>query len=68
MHVVNFYILYVKYYIYIQCLYNNKLHAVTQLKQSVKIEEHICIKIMKKSSSNSTLSMRNYKTTLKLMQ
>ncbi len=48
MQVVNFCILYAKYYIYIQRLFNNNtlcLYAcLTQLKQALKIEENICIK------------------------
>ncbi len=48
MYVLNFCILYAKYYIYIQCLFNNNtldLYAcLTQLQQALKVEENICIK------------------------
>ncbi len=48
MHVLNLCVLYAKYYIYIQCLFNNNTLdlyiCLTQLKQAMKIEEHICIK------------------------
>ncbi len=48
MHVLNFCILYAKYYIYIQHLFNNNtldLYAcLNQLKQTLTIEENICIK------------------------
>ncbi len=48
MQVLNFCILYAKYYIHIQCLFNNNtldLYAcLTQLKQALKTEENICIK------------------------
>ncbi len=60
MQVLNFCILYAKYYIYIQHLFNNNtldLYLYTclnQLKQALKI-------IRKKNSSSTTLSMRIYK-------
>ncbi len=46
MHVLNFFTLYAKYYIYIQRLFNNNTLdlyvCLTQLKQALKIEENIC--------------------------
>ncbi len=66
MQVLNFCILYAKYYIYIQSLFNNYTldlyTCLDQLKQALKTEENICKKnnmiIWKKYSSSTTLSMR----------
>ncbi len=48
MQVLDFCILYVKYYIYIQHFFNDNtldlFACLIQLKQALKIEEHICIK------------------------
>ncbi len=72
MQALSFGVLYVKYYIYIQHLFNNNtldLYAcLTQLKQALIIEEHIlCIKtIMHTYFSTSTLSLRTYKTKMKM--
>ncbi len=52
MQVLHFCILYAKYYIYIQHLFNNNTldlyTCLTQLKQALKIEENKCIKNNKK--------------------
>ncbi len=51
MQLLNFCVLYAKYYISIRCLFNNtlKLHTcLTQLKQALKIEENIYIQNNKK--------------------
>ncbi len=42
MQVLNFCILYAKYYIYIQRLFNNNTLDLNQLKQALKTEENIC--------------------------
>ncbi len=76
MHVLNFkFVFYMENLIFIFNAYNlitthySDLYAcLTQLKQPLKIEEKICIKIiMKKSSTNSTLYMKNCKIIMKLM-
>ncbi len=52
MQVLNVCILYAKYYIYIECIFNNNTldlyTCLNQLKQDLKIEENICIKNNKK--------------------
>ncbi len=61
MQVLNFCILYAKYYIYIQRLFNTNTPdhytCLNQLKQTLKTEENIC----------TTLSMRNYKAIMKIL-
>ncbi len=72
MQVLNFCLLYAKYYIYIQRLFSNNtldLYAcLNQLKQALKTEEKICKTNNKKENSpNTTLSMRIYKAIMKIL-
>ncbi len=72
MQVLNFCILYAKYYIHIEHLFNNNIldlyTCLNQLKQALKTEENICKKIIrKKNSSSKTLSMRIYKAVMNIL-
>ncbi len=65
MHALNICTLYAKYYIYIQRVFNNNIRdlyvCLTQLKQALKIDEHICRKTNKEDNFfKFHLSMRKY--------